>query len=134
MRSSACGWLIRGISLISRQQIAVRIDQVVDKVPDLVWRQFRRCMRIEQSGLVDALAVSCESRLDRQLLNRNAQVHDGGKLRGDPTDPDRLNSVSVDMARHFHDAFIGQILDQAVVWHIAVYQRRVAGYRGMNDA
>lgn len=74
------------------------------------------------------------SRLDRQLLHGNAQVHDGGKLRGDPTDPDRLNSVSVDMARHFHDTFIGQILDQAVVWDIAVYQRRVAGYRGMNDA
>ncbi|MGO7580618.1 hypothetical protein ACC699_38810, partial [Rhizobium ruizarguesonis] len=48
---------------VSVQQIAVRIDQVVDKVPDLVWRQFRRRMRIEKSGLVDALAVSFKSRL-----------------------------------------------------------------------
>ena len=120
--------------MITGQEIVVLLDHVVNKRPYLIRRQLRRGMRIKQSRLIDAIPFLRQRRLDRQSLHGNTQVHYGGELGGYASDADRLNAVVIDMAWNFDDAFVRQILDQAVVRNISIDQRGLAGDRSMNDA
>ena len=61
--------------LILRQPIAVRLDQIVNQVPDLLQAQLGRCMRIEHGGVVDVLALAGEGGFDGQRLHVEVGLH-----------------------------------------------------------
>ena len=56
-------------SVIRRQHVAVRVDHVIDKVPDLIDIQFRCRVGVHHSGMVDMLALAGQRRLDGQSLD-----------------------------------------------------------------
>ena len=66
-----------GVLVIRRQQVTMRLDQVVHKRPDLVQAQFGGGVRVEHGGMVDVLALARKRCLHGQLLHVDVGAHHG---------------------------------------------------------
>ena len=103
-------------------------DEIVDEGPDLIEVKLGGGVRIHHGGVVDMLALADERRFNRETLNIDVCLHQGGELRRQRADMRRLNAALVDQHRHFNAAPIRKIGDQAGVRDIPVNDRRNTGF------
>ena len=87
-----------------RYPLAMRGEQVVDEVPDLVEVEFGRSVRVHHRGVIKMLAIFVHQRGDGQFLHIDVGADQRGKLRRQFADECRLDARGVDQARHFRRA------------------------------
>ena len=100
-------------------------QQLVDHGVNLLDIEYRRRMRIKHGCMIHVLALSLQDGFDDQFLNIHVGAHQGRELHRQLTDPRRLHTVVIDQTRHFDGAALWQIVDQIVVEHIAILEKRL---------
>ncbi len=91
-------------------------------------------MGVEHGGVVHVLPVAGQRGLDRQRLDVDVGLHQGSQLWRQGPDRGRLDPVGIDQARHLDTGALGQVVDQAVVGHVAVHHAGLAGLHRVDDA
>ena len=85
-------------------------------------------MHLKVTGLPGA-----DQRRDRQFLHVDVGADQRGELRRQLADEGRLDAGGIDQARHFGRAIVRQRGDAAIVAHVAVDHRRLAGPHRVHD-
>ena len=111
----------------------MRLDQLIHQGPDFVQAQLGGGVWVEHGGVVYMLALARQGRFHRQRLDVDVGLHQRRQLRGQGADLGGLDAVLVHQAGHLHAAALRQVINQAVVGHVAVNHLRLAGLEGVDD-
>jgi GT2 family glycosyltransferase len=124
---------IRRNSRKPRQPRAVRFDQVVAQVANLVDGKFAGGVGVEHGGLVDAIAAAFQHGLDGQHLHVDVGAVVGRAHLGQIADVASLHAIGVHQAGDL-DASLGrQVRDEPAVEHVAADFGRLVGLNGLDD-
>ena len=121
-------------SVVLRQHVAMRGDEFVAHLDDVVDGKFGTRVRIEHGGLIDPVALLRERGFDCQELDVDIGHVECGALGRQFADIASLDAVAVDEARNFDHRVRGQVRDEAVVQHVAADLNRLVRDNCLHDA
>ena len=111
----------------------MRENQIVTQIDDFVDGQFRRCMGVKESCMVDVFFFTGNEGFDRQQMDINVRAIQGSQLRRKIPYITGLHTGGIDQTGYLHTGFPGQIGDQAGVEHIAPNLVRDIGLHGVHN-
>ena len=124
-----------GRSMILRQPVAVRFDQIVAHMYDVVDRKLGRAVRVEHGRLIDMFLLLGDGGFDGQQLHVDLRHVHRGKLYRKRGLRAGLDAGAVHETSHFHASFARQVRDQTGrVQHIAADLERNVRYDRFHDA
>lgn len=108
-------------------------QQVVNESANLVEIEFRRRVGINHRSIMEEPRISLEDCFDGKFLDVDVGLHQSGKMRGNATDPNRLDTVLVDHTWDLNTAASGEIFDETSVGNVRIDDTWLASFQTMDD-